>query len=174
MNKYFLSFVGVIAVLGTSCYFSYDYGFNKAYLEYTKIINQQKTEYIAKLKAVQAEAEKATNKYLALKASSENAYNENIKIIENLKSELSSNELKLSKLRLQQHRNQCPSRGVTASPQPPAGGAAPAHIQSTLEHNPKRIFELLRKTTELMKEADEAAAYAQSCHLYLEGLRPLR
>ena len=174
MNKYILSFVGVIAVLGTSCYFSYDYGFNKAYLEYTKIINQQQTEYIAKLKAVQAEAEKATQPYLSLKTNSENAYNENIKIIESLKSELSSNELKLNELRLQQHNRKCPSGGVTASSQPPAGGAAPAHIQPTLEPNPKRIFELLRQTTELMKEADEAAAYANACHLYLESLKPLR
>ena len=174
MNKYILSFVGVIAVLGTSCYFSYDYGYNKAYLEYTKIINQQQTEYIAKLKAVQAEAENATNKYLALKTNSENAYNENIRIIESLKTELTNNELRLNELRLQRHNRKCPSGGVAASSQPPAGGAAPAHIQSTLEHNPKRIFELLRKTTELMKEADEAAAYAQSCHLYLEGLKPSR
>lgn len=174
MNKYLLSFIGVIVVLGTSCYFSYDYGFNKAYLEYVEIINQQQTEYIAKLKAVQAEAENATNKYLALKANSENAYNENIKIIESLKSKLISNELKLSKLRMQQHNRKCTSGGNSNRSQSPAGRAAPAQLQPTLAVDNERVFKLLRDTTELMKEADEAATYANTCHLYLEGLKPSR
>lgn len=171
MNKYLLSFIGVIVVLGTSCYFSYDYGFNKAYLEYVKIINQQQAEYIKKIKDAQTIADNATKQYLSLKDSSENTYNENLQIISNLKAKLSNAKLRLSKLRMQQHDRKCPSGGYSNRPQPPAGGTAPAQLQSTLAADNERVFELLRETTELMKEADEAAAYANACHLYLEGLR---
>lgn len=171
MNKYLLSFIGVIVVLGTSCYFSYDYGFNKAYLEYVKIINQQQAEYIKKIKDAQTIADNATKQYLSLKDSSENAYDENLQIISNLKAKLSNAKLRLSELRMQQHNRKCTSGGNANRPQPPAGGTAPAQLQPTLAADNERIFELLRKTTELMKEADEAAAYANTCHLYLEGLR---